>query len=104
MFILGNFIGAIGVILGILINILKWLIIIRALASWLNPDPYNPIVQFLRRTTDPVLIPIRSRMPVTGGLDLSPLVALLILIFLELFLVRSIYGIANALGATIYFR
>ncbi|MCD4779140.1 MAG: YggT family protein [Candidatus Omnitrophica bacterium] len=104
MFILGNFIGSIGFILGVILNILKWLVIIRALISWVNPDPLNPVVQFLRRATDPILIPIRNRMPVTGGFDLSPLVALLIILFLDIFLVNTIYAVANSLGATIYFR
>ena len=58
MFILANFIDALAYIVGILLMIMYWLILIRALLSWVNPDPYNPIVQFLMRTTEPVLEPV----------------------------------------------
>ena len=70
--------------LGYLLSLIKMalelyglLIIVRALISWVSPDPYNPIVRFLYRVTEPVLRPIRRMMPDLGGLDLSPLVALL---------------------------
>jgi YggT family protein len=59
------------------------LIIVRALVSWVNPDPFNPIVRFLYRATEPVLRPIRQRLPDLGGLDISPLVALVAIYVLE---------------------
>ncbi len=63
------------------LNLYTWVIIIRALISWVSPDPYNPIVQILRRLTEPVLKPLRRLVPpqVTGGLDLSPLLAILLI-------------------------
>jgi YggT family protein len=66
------------------------MIIGSAIISWVNPDPYNPIVRFLRRATDPVLDRIRSKMPYMGGIDLSPLAVILAIYFLQGFVVRSI--------------
>ncbi len=95
MFVLGNFCQALAVVLGYLIEILWWLVIIRALLSWVNPDPYNPIVQFIERTTEPILAPFRQLIPTYKiGLDLSPLFALLFLYFLKIFIVQTLLGIA----------
>ena len=85
----------IGVILSYLLTIYIWIIIIRALLSWVNPDPYNPIVQILYRLTEPVLAPVRYRMPDIGGIDASPIVVLLIIFFLQSFLVQSIFDLAS---------
>lgn len=75
-----------------------WVIIVRALISWVNPDPYNLIVQFLYRATEPVLEPIRRRMGMHHmGIDLSPLIVALVIIFLRKFLVDSLYELANRL-------
>ncbi len=87
----------IGVILSYLLTIYIWIIIIRALLSWVNPDPYNPIVQILYRLTEPVLAPVRYRMPDIGGIDASPIVVLLIIFFLQSFLVQSIFDLASML-------
>lgn len=86
MFVLGNFLIALGQVLGIVLNLYKWVIIIRALISWVNPDPRNPIVVFLHRATDPLLKPIERRLPPMSGIDFSPLILLLIVIFLEIFI------------------
>lgn len=95
MFVLGNFCQALAVVLGYLIEIFWWLVIIRALLSWVNPDPYNPIVQFIERTTEPILAPFRQLIPTYKiGLDLSPLFALLFLYFLKIFIVQTLLGIA----------
>jgi YggT family protein len=74
-----------------------WIIIARAVLSWVNPDPYNPIVRFLYRVTEPVLRPIRDRLPSFSGLDLSPLIVLLAIYFLESFLVGSLRDLALSL-------
>jgi len=97
MFILGNFIGAIARILGLVITAYTWIIIIRALISWVNPDPYNPIVQFLYRCTDPVLNIIRRRLSPIGGIDFSPILVILILLFIKLFVVNSLLEFAMRL-------
>lgn len=100
MFVLANFITALTQILSGLLTIYMWIIIIRALLSWVNPDPYNPIVQFLQQLTDPVLNRIRRWMPYTGGIDISPIVVILAIMFLQIFLVQTLYEIARRLGAT----
>jgi len=90
MFVLGNFIVAIAQIVGAILTILTWIIIIRALISWVNPDPYNSIVQFLYRVTEPILMPIRRILPAMGGFDLSPIVALIGIMFIRSFLVQTL--------------
>lgn len=99
MFAVGNLVNASAIILDYLLTILNWLIIIRALISWVSPDPYNPIVQFLYKTTEPLLAPFRRLIPIyTIGLDLSPVFALIVIWFLKLFLVRTLFGLAVRLG------
>jgi YggT family protein len=67
-----------------------WIIIGRALISWVNPDPYNPIVTFLYRATEPVLAPIRRWIPLRGmGIDISPIIVILVIYFLQMFLVKT---------------
>ena len=98
MFILGNFIAAIARILDILLNIYMWIIIIRAVLSWVNPDPYNPLVRIISQLTEPVMAPIRRHIPLRGGgMDFSPLVILLAIVFLQSFLVSSLLQLANYL-------
>ena len=63
MFVLGNFVDALASVVNILLTIMYWLILIRALISWVNPDPFNPIVQFLMRVTEPLLEPVRRLLP-----------------------------------------
>ncbi|HTN43738.1 MAG TPA: YggT family protein [Nitrospiria bacterium] len=95
MFIAANLIKAVAEVVSIILNFYMWVIIIRALISWVNPDPYNPIVQFLYKVTEPVLHPVRRLIPVYNmGIDLSPLIVILILIFLRSFLVASLYQLA----------
>lgn len=97
MFVLSNLLIALANILNIIFTIIYWLIIIRAIISWVSPDPYNPIVQFLYRTTDPILEPIRRLLPMGmrfSAIDFSPLIAILLIIFLKSFLVRTLIDIA----------
>lgn len=92
MFVLSNFLVAVAHVLDIVLTILYWLILIRALISWVNPDPFNPIVQFLYATTDPILYPIRKLLPLSlkWGIDISPIIAFLIIIFMKSFLVGTL--------------
>ncbi len=94
MFVFANLLNALAIILSWALTIYMWIIIIRALISWVNPDPYNPIVQFLYNVTEPVLYPLRKRLPYMGGIDISPLVVLLVIIFLQSFLVSTIRDLA----------
>lgn len=99
MFVLGNLLIAAAKILDLALTIYMWIIIGRAVISWVNPDPYNPIVQFLYRVTEPVLSPIRSRIPFGNmGIDISPILVILAIVFLQSFLVRSMMELA------VYFR
>jgi YggT family protein len=94
-----NIIIGIARVLEIILEIYMWVIIIRALISWVNPDPYNPIVQVLTKMTEPVLRPIRKLVPpYKVGIDFSPLIAVLIIIFLQYALIRNLYRLAARLG------
>jgi len=96
VFVLGEFLIALAKLVNLALWAYMWIIIVRALLSWVNPDPYNPIVRFLYGVTEPVLRPIRSRLPTWQmGLDLSPLIVILIIYFLQQFLVPVLYEIAR---------
>lgn len=97
MFVLSNFVLALAGLLKLAIEAYIWIIIARAILSWVNPDPYNPIVRFLYRATEPLLRPIRYRMPIAMGLDLSPVVLILVLYFIDWFLVSSLRDLAQSL-------
>lgn len=95
MYIFGNFLNAVAIILDIVLNIFMWIIIIRALISWVNPDPYNPIVRGLHQITEPVLYQARRYFPISGGgIDFSPIIVLLAIIFLQSFFVATLRDIA----------
>jgi YggT family protein len=95
MFIASNLLSALATILDIALTAYMWIIIIRAIISWVNPDPWNPIVQFLYRATDPVLRQIQRMLPMRGwGIDFSPLIAILAIIFIQKFLVASLSDLA----------
>lgn len=97
MFVAGNTLQGLARVLEMVLTLYTWVIIARALVSWVNPDPWNPIVQFLDRATEPVLAPIRQRMGWQMGIDLSPLIVILILYFLQYALVQSLYEMAAQL-------
>ncbi|TFG60245.1 MAG: YggT family protein [Nitrospirales bacterium] len=95
MFIAGNVLEGIATILDTVLWLYMWVIIIRALISWVNPDPCNPIVQFLQRATDPVLYQIRKRLGMGGmGFDFSPIIAILLIMFLQIAVVGSLKDLA----------
>ena len=98
MIILSNFLTAIAKVLDIVLSIFMWIVIARAVLSWVSPDPYNPIVRFIHKITEPVLYQIRKRIPVNfGGIDFSPIIVFLAIIFLQRFVVHSLYGLAQTL-------
>ena len=94
MFIAANLLEALAWVLELALTIYLWIIIVRALVSWVNPDPWNPIVQFLDRATEPVLAPIRRWMGWRMGIDLSPIIAILILTFVQFAVVQSLKDLA----------
>ena len=95
MFVISNFLVAIAKILNIALSLYMWIVIGRAIISWVSPDPYNPIVKFLNAVTEPVLRPIRKKIPINlGGIDFSPILVILAIIFLQSFLVKTLMQLA----------
>ena len=95
MFVLGNFIVAVARIIDIALTIYMWIIIIRAVLSWVTPDPYHPIVRLLYQVTEPVMALVRRWIPLQGmGIDFSPIIILLAIVFLQNFLVPSLMQLA----------
>jgi YggT family protein len=91
MFIFGNLVLAVANVLDILLDVYKWIVIIAAIISWVNPDPYNPIVRFLYSVPEPVLRPIRRLIGGRlGPIDISPLIVILAIIFIQKFLISSL--------------
>ncbi len=98
MFVLGNFIIAMAKVIDIALTLYMWIIIARAVISWVNPDPYNKIVIFLYRATEPVLRQVRRILPLRNiGIDVSPIIVILVIIFLQYFLVETIIQLARSL-------
>jgi YggT family protein len=97
MFVLANLLNAVAYLLDIILTVYMYIIIARAILSWVNPDPYNPIVRFLHQVTDPVLYRVRRVLPAMGGIDLSPMVVVLAIIFLQRFLVSSLFDLVYRL-------
>ncbi|MEQ1655009.1 MAG: YggT family protein [Nitrospira sp.] len=94
MFVFRNVLLGTATVLDYVLWLYMWIIIARALISWVNPDPWNPIVQFLDRATEPALAPIRRWMGWRMGIDLSPIIAILILTFLQFAVVQSLKDLA----------
>jgi YggT family protein len=86
----GAFTAAVLDVFFAILSVIQWLVIIAAIITWVNPDPRNPIVQFLYRTTEPILRPFRRILPPgkTGGIDFSPILVILAIIFIKTFLAR----------------
>ena len=98
MYIVGYFLMAAAKVIDVVLLFFMWVVIIRAVLSWVNPDPYNVIVRFIHNVTEPVLHPIRSKLPIHfGGIDFSPIVVFLAIIFLRTFLVNSLLRVAASL-------
>jgi len=99
MFIIGNLLTAVALVLNTALQIYMWLIIGSAILSWVNPDPFNPIVRFLRAVTEPVLSEVRKRIPLSfGGIDFSPIIIILGIIFLQQFVVNTLYMAGKKMG------
>lgn len=97
MFILGYLLQAIAGVLHIVLTMVMIVVIARAILSWVSPDPYNPIVRIINQLSEPVLFPIRRRVPYLGGIDFSPMLALVAVYFLDIFLVQSLERLASGL-------
>ena len=98
MFILGYFLMAIAKVVDIVLLFFTWIVVARAVLSWVSPDPYNPIVRFIYNVTEPVLYRIRLIIPIGfGGIDFSPIIVFLGVVFLRTFVVSSLFRLSSAL-------
>ena len=99
MFVISYFLLAVATILHYVLYTYMLIVIARAILSWVSPDPYNPIVRFLYNVTEPVLYKIRRILPFDlGGIDISPMILILIILFLDQFVVPTLSRIAYTLG------
>ena len=98
MLVFRNLLVAVATVLDYVLVFFMFITIARAVLSWVSPDPYNPIVRFIHNITEPVLYQIRKRLPMMyGGIDFSPIIVILIIIFLRIFVVDSLEGLAGSL-------
>jgi YggT family protein len=99
MLVFKNLLIAVATVIDYVLVFYMFITIARAVLSWVSPDPYNPIVRFIHNITEPVLYQIRKRLPMMyGGIDFSPIIVILIIIFLRIFVVNSLEGLAGSLG------
>lgn len=98
MYLLGYFLMAAAKVMDVVLLFFMWVVIIRAVLSWVNPDPYNVIVRFIHSVTEPVLFKVRTKLPINyGGIDFSPIIVLLGVVFLRTFAVNSLMRMAASL-------
>lgn len=99
MFVVGSFLGAVAWLVGMLFDALMLVILVNALLSWFRLDPSNPLLQLLDRVSDFVCNPIRRLFPtVVSGVDLAPMLAMVALMFLRMWIVPTLYGLAARMG------
>lgn len=98
MLVLGNFLYALAVVVDYALTIYLWVVIARVVLSWVSQDPYNQIVRFINNVTEPVLSRIRRALPLNlGGIDISPIIVMMAVIFLQKFLVGSLVGLSRTM-------
>jgi len=94
MIYMGYFLQATAGVLDMVLFLAMIIVVARAVLSWVSPDPYNPIVRMINQLSEPLLFPIRRRVPYIGGMDLSPIILLMVIFFLQNFLVQSLQHLA----------
>jgi len=98
MYTVGYFLLAVANVLNFVLLFFMWIVIARAILSWVNPDPYNPIVRFIHNVTEPVLYQVRKKIPINfGGIDFSPIIVILVVYFLRDFIVNSLVRFSESL-------
>jgi YggT family protein len=98
MYVVGYFLMAVANVLNFVMLFFMWIVIARAILSWVNPDPYNPIVRFIHNVTEPVLYQVRKKIPINfGGIDFSPIIVILVIYFLRDFVVNSLDRFSKSL-------
>jgi len=99
MFVFTNFVMAVAQLLDFILTIYTWIVLGRVIISWVNADPYNPIVRFLYEATEPLLGRIRRFLPMSmGGIDFSPMILVLGIVFLQSFFITSLKQMAMSMG------
>ena len=98
MFVISNLVLAIAQILEYVLWAYSWIIIARVVIAFFNVEYGNPIVRFLHAATEPVLAPLRRRFPTYSGFDFAPIIAWLGIMFLQRFLIRSLYDLAHRMN------
>ena len=98
MILLANLLNGLAIVVDMILSTAMWMLIISALISWVNPDPFHPIVRFLHAVTQPMLKPIRRLVPPLGGrVDISPIILIIVIVFLQAFLVGSMKSYARVI-------
>ncbi len=98
MFVAGDFLIAVASIIDKLLSAYMLIVVVRALLSWVRPDPYNPIVRFLNHLVDPITYRISRIIPTRiGMMDISPLILIALIWFVQSFLVRLIIDVGSRL-------
>ncbi len=99
MFVFGHFVTGIAYILDILLNIYFWIILIRAVLSWIQPNPYNPLVRTIYKLVDPVTYKISRIIPTrVGMIDFAPFILMILIVFLQRFLIRSLFELGTRIN------
>ena len=99
MFIISNFLNALATLVDLVLGAYIWIIIGRAIVSWVSADPYNPIVRFVYEVTEPLLARIRRVVPMFGGgIDFSPMILIITIMFLRGFIVPTLQQFARSIG------
>ena len=98
MYIFGYFFLAAATVVDYVLIVFMWIVVARAILTWVSPDPFNPIVRFIYNVSEPVLSRIRRYIPLDfGGIDFSPILVFMGVIFLRIFLVNSLKQFAQAM-------
>jgi YggT family protein len=91
MFVIGDVLVGVGQVLSMLLEVYMWIVIIRAVLSWVRPDPYNPIVRFIYGLVDPVTHRLSRFFPTRVGMvDISPIILIIAIYVMKLVVVRII--------------
>ena len=99
MFAVANVVRAVAEVLDLVLSLYMWLIVAQAILSWVNPDPYSPIVRFLYSATEPVLYRVRRLVPSSfGGVDFAPMIVILAIYFLRRALIPTLVELSSRLG------
>ncbi len=98
MFVFGELLSSLAMLMGMIFKMVYFVLIVRMMLSWVNPDPYNQIVRLIYRITEPILAPFRRIIPPMGMIDISPIVVFLLLSFIERLVVGILLQLSSRIG------